>query len=101
MPARARKTSHQQKSIRKQSSTTVRIPQELYEEAKRLAAENESVGELIAESLKEKLRRIRKQRIDESFAGMATDESYQAETLKVSREFQASDWHALEQTEGK
>jgi hypothetical protein len=32
---------------------------------------------------------------------MATDEKYQAETLKIAREFQASDWHALKQTEGK
>lgn len=101
MPATARKHLHEEKSERKQSSTTVRIPQPLYEEAKRLAPKNETVGELVTESLREKLRSLRKQRIDDAFAGMATDEKYQAETLKVSREFQASDWHALKQTEGK
>jgi hypothetical protein len=99
MPATARK-HHEAKSDRKQSSTAVRIPQALYEEAKRFA-KNESVGEFVADSLKEKLRRLRKQRIDEAFADMADDEKYQAETLKISREFQQSDWHALKQTEGK
>ena len=100
MPATARKHLHEEKSDRKQSSTTVRIPRPLYEEAKKFA-KSEGIGDLVAESLEEKLRRLRKQRIDEAFAGMATDEKYQAETLKVSREFQASDWHALTQTEGK
>ena len=100
MPA-SRKSSYARKPDRKQSSTTVRIPQGLYEEAKGFATQEETVGELIAESLKEKLRKLRKQRIDQAFAGMATDEKYQAETIKVSREFQASDWYALRQTEEK
>lgn len=99
MPATARK-NYEVKPDRRQSSTAVRIPQPLYEEAKRFA-KNQTVGEFVADSLKEKLRRLRKARIDEAFAGMAEDEKYQAETLKISREFQASDWHALKQTEGR
>jgi hypothetical protein len=101
MPATARKHSYEEKPDRKQSSTTVRIPQPLYEEAKAFAGKDVTVSEFVAESLKEKLRRLRKERIDEAFSGMATDEKYQAETLKIAREFQASDWHALKQTEGK
>jgi hypothetical protein len=101
MTATARKCSLERKSDRKRSSTTVRILQSLYEEAKSFVGKNQTVGELIADSLREKLRRLRKERIDEAFSGMATDEKYQAETLKIAREFQASDWHALKQTEGK
>lgn len=76
------------KPDRKQSSPTVHIPRPL-------AGEHQTVDEFVAESLKEKLRRLQKERIDEAFSGMATDEKYQAETLKISGEFQTSDWHAL------
>jgi hypothetical protein len=38
---------------------------------------------------------VDKSGIDEQFKGMATDETYQAETLKIEKEFAHSDWEAL------
>jgi hypothetical protein len=83
----------------------MRIPAPLCEEANeylsRGAVDVASVNELVVESLREKLHELRRKQIDEAFKGMATDGKYQAETRKIAREFQASDWHALQQTEGK
>lgn len=103
MPAAMRKPAGAHKSERKQASTAVRIPQRLYEEARSLVGQQSkgALTELIADSLRERLRALRKQRIDEAFAGMASDEKYQKETMKIAKEFHASDWHALRQTEDK
>src|SRR4051794_8458327 len=103
MPATARKQAAAQKPERKQLNTAVRIPRPLYEEARCLVGQSSkgALTELVTESLREKLHALRRQRIDDAFAGMATDEKYQKETMKVAREFEASDWHAFRQSEGK
>ncbi len=91
-------------TARKQRSTTVRIPRPLYEEARCLVREDEeieTVAELVTDSLREKLRALRKKMIDLQFKDMATDKKYQAEMGKISREFEGSDWEALRQTESK
>ena len=91
------------KTLTKQSAT-VRIPRSLCEEASIFVgeeAEANTLNELVIESLREKLRRLKQQSVDEVFAGMATDTKYQQLTQQISAEFENSDLHALHQMEKK
>jgi hypothetical protein len=101
MPASPRKPRYSPKPRRK--STTVRIPGALCEEAEvfvigehRKAA---SLNELVVDSLKEKLRNLKQQSIDDAFAGMATDVKYHRLAQQVSEEFGNSDLHSLDRGE--
>lgn len=102
MPAIARKTRYTPKPARKHGAT-VRIPGPLCEEAQifvvgehRMAT---SLKELVVDSLKEKIRSLKQQSIDDAFSGMATDAKYQKMTQKISEDFATSDWHSLGQGE--
>lgn len=103
MPATARKRDNSPRKPEGKRGTTVRIPQVLSDQARKflVIARASSINELVVDSLEERLKQLRRQEIDKQFEAMATDEKYQAETRKISQEFEASDWHALRQTEGK
>src|SRR4051812_40741591 len=104
MPAHARKTqfARNQKS-NECKSTTVRIPKLLCEETRTFVSEGvieiDSFNEFVVDSLRQRLRSLRKKSVDEAFKGMATDKKYQAEMQKISGEFEASDWHSISQIE--
>lgn len=83
-------------------SATVRIPKALCEEASVFIGEQAdacTLNELVVESLREKLWKLREKSIDEAFAGMATDTKYQQVTQQIASEFESSDFHALQQAE--
>lgn len=99
MPAQARKTQFGNEC----KSTTVRIPKLLCEETKTLVnasgIEIGSFNEFVVDSLRQRLRSLRKKSVDEAFKGMATDKKYQSEMEKISAEFEVSDWHSISQIE--
>jgi len=103
MRTTAQKNRAVAKTLTKQSAT-VRIPKSLCEEASVFVgegAEATTLNELVVESLREKLRKLKQQSIDEAFAGMATDTKYQQLTQQISAEFENSDLHVLRQMEKK
>jgi len=80
-------------------STTIRLPEQIYERAKALVERREyasSMNELVVEALAEKLASLEEAAIDAAFAGMADDPAYQRQAVAISREFAHSDWEALE-----
>jgi len=87
MPATARKPTLQ--------STTVRLPQCLYEEARHVVqkgqTEASSLNDLFIESLREHLKQLRRSRIDAAFAEMKNDQHYRREAQKITADFAAND----------
>jgi len=91
MPATARKPKSQ--------TTTVRLPKPLYEEA-RCALEKgttdaSSLNDLLVNSLTDKLRQLRRERIDAEFAEMKHDAQYRRESDVIARQFASSDAETL------
>ena len=102
MRATARKRPAAKPSVKQ--SATVRIPRALCEEASVFIgeqAEAYTLNELVISSLREKLRKLKEKSIDEAFAGMAADSTYQQVTQQIASEFENSDFHALQQAEKK
>src|ERR1017187_10860021 len=87
MPATARKLTLQ--------STTVRLPQPLYEEARCVVqkgvTEASSLNDLFIESLREKLQQLRRSQIDAAFGEMKNDQYYRREVEKITADFAAND----------
>ncbi len=82
-------------------NTTVRIPNQTYEQAKRAAhrAQIASFNEFVIQAVEEKVRRLTEAEIDAAFAGMADDSNYQRDSVAMAREFEASDWEALKSSD--
>ena len=95
MPAAAQKSKSQ--------TTTVRLPKPLYEEARSVVAKGnahaKSLNDLLVDALTQRLRQLRRERIDAEFAGMRTDARYQRESTALAQQFAASDWQALKSVE--
>ncbi len=85
-----------QSSIR---TTTVRLPEDLYKEAKSLTNEQISLNDVLVRALQAYLRAWERKRIDAAFASMGTDPAYQSEATAISRAFERSDWEALQISE--
>lgn len=79
------------------TQTTLRLPRRLYEQAKTLASAQEgvSINDFIVAALSTYVRAIERKAIDRAFEGMASDKRYQRETLRIMREFAASDAETL------
>lgn len=77
----------------RKTQTTVRLPRELYEQAKILVerSRNGSVNDFIVAALSAYVRALERKAIDDAFRGMAHDKHYQRETLRLMEEFAASD----------
>lgn len=101
-PGRANTQKTQRRSSATQSST-VRIPTPLIDQVRPflLKGSARSVNEFVADSVAQRLRELRDAEIDQAFAAMSDDADYQAESIKVSKEFEASDWHSLQRSEGR
>ncbi|HEU5452609.1 MAG TPA: hypothetical protein VFU76_11520 [Terriglobales bacterium] len=85
--------------------TTVRLPRRLYDEARaaiqRGATEATSLNELLIDSLEEKLRQLRREKIDAEFAAMRNDHPYRKAATGLAEEFAASDGEAFRRGEGE
>lgn len=78
-------------------TTTIRLPKDLYEQARTAVRETgaaSSINDFLVEAVEEKLRQLQEQEIDRAFAEMGTDEEYQREAVALSRSFEKSDWEA-------
>lgn len=78
-------------------TTTVRLPKDLYEQARTAVKEAgaaSSINDFLVEAVQEKLRQLREREIDRAFAEMAYDEEYRNEAVALTRSFERSDWEA-------
>jgi Arc/MetJ-type ribon-helix-helix transcriptional regulator len=80
-------------------TTTVRLPRQLYEEARGMvetgAANASSFNELLVDSLDEKLKQLRRSRIDAEFAGMRADAQFNRESELITEQFSTNDRETL------
>ena len=77
--------------------TTVDLPEHLLERAQRLVDKGaaRSRNGVITAALETYLGIMERQAIDEQFAAMASDESYQRLMVSLAEEFTRSNWEAL------
>ncbi len=82
--------------------TSLDLPRDLREQIKKAVHRGaaKSQNALIVQAVEEYLDRFEEEWIDEQFAQMEHDERYQALNLQIAREFESSDWEALQITEG-
>ena len=81
--------------------TTVTIPAELVRQSQHYIDKGAvpSRNALIIAALERFLAELERQEIDQQFAAMAIDETYQAFNTQLAEEFAKSDWEALSETE--
>jgi len=80
-------------------NTTVRLPRHVYERAKaslEQTAISSSFNEFVVQAIEEKVQRLSEAELDAAFAEMARDPDYQNSSVAMSREFERSDWEALQ-----
>ena len=80
--------------------TSLRLPKPVYDQAKRLVAQRpsgiDSFNDLVVAALRSFLGKARRRQIDLAFRGMAEDADFQREAQLIAKEFEQSDWEALE-----
>jgi hypothetical protein len=85
--------------------TTVRLPETLYLELKDLLdqglLEGASINDVVIHALRNAVQAAQEKRIDDQFAGMATDEKYLEQSRILSEEFANADWESLPKERGK
>jgi hypothetical protein len=79
-------------------NTTLRLPRSVYEQAKAIAVQAQvgSFNEFVVQAIEEKVRRLTEAEIDAAFAEMANDADYQRSSISFAKEFENSDWEALQ-----
>lgn len=85
-------------SVGQFQTTTVRLPKDLYEQARTAVKEAgaaSSINDFMVEAVEEKLRQLREQEIDRAFAEMRSDQDYQRDAVDLARSFARSDWEAF------
>jgi|HubBroStandDraft_2_1064218.scaffolds.fasta_scaffold424165_2 hypothetical protein len=83
---------------REYQNTTVRLPRQMYEHVKKVVIQSQaaSLNEFVVQAIEEKMRRVTEAEIDAAFAQMAGDIDYQRAAIELTREFEKSDWEALD-----
>ena len=80
--------------------TTLRIPTELYREAKSLLSSGSvpfsTLNDLVLAALENYVQSIRRKQVDAAFALMAQDPHYARQSEILAGEFERSDWEADE-----
>ena len=80
--------------------TTLRLPKPIYDQARRLLNQRltgiDSFNDLMVAALRFFLKTSRRRQIDLAFRGMSEDANFQKEALLIAKEFEQSDWEALE-----
>lgn len=82
--------------------TTLRLPESLYRQAKRLVEKERRAGNLndfFIAALRAYIKATERQNIDAMFALMADDSEYQDEASRIAEEFAASDAETLSHEE--
>ena len=87
----------------KTRTTTVRLPERIYELARRVVEREKkgtsgasaSLNDLIVTAVTSYLNIYQRKQIDAAFAGMAEDADYQNEAKLLAEEFKVSDWEAF------
>ncbi len=84
-------------AAKRYQNTTVRLPRQVYEQAKTVAARAQaaSFNEFVVQAIEERVRRLTEAEIDAAFAHMASDEEYQRSSVALAGEFETSDWAAF------
>ncbi len=84
-------------------TTTVRLPKRLYEEARSALAKGEtgasSLNDLLVESLRERLKQIRREFIDAEFTDMRNDAQYHQDSAILAQQFASNDRDTLRSAE--
>jgi hypothetical protein len=83
-------------------STTVRLPREIFEQAKIAIKRSEaasSFNDFVVQAIQEKVYKLTESQIDDAFARMSDDPQYQRESVAMAFAFEKSDWEALKSTE--
>ncbi|HVS89144.1 MAG TPA: hypothetical protein VHF01_13115 [Candidatus Acidoferrum sp.] len=87
----------------KRVRTTVRLPQLLYNEARKYVDKElvpaENINDFFVAAICAYVKLLRRKEIDADFAKIAEDADYQKEAQLVAEEFSQSDWEAFELTE--
>jgi len=87
----------------RKTQTTVRLPNQLYEEAKsvveRGAGNADTFNDLVVEALGLYLKLLKRKETDQAFADMRMDADYQKQARSLAAEFEHADWEALELAE--
>jgi hypothetical protein len=85
-------------AARKYQNTTVRMPTHVYERAKTVIGRLQvsSFNEFVVQAIEEKMHRLTEAEIDAAFAQMAADPDYQRDSVTMAREFEKSDWEAIQ-----
>lgn len=87
-------------AARKVRTTTVRLPEPLYDQARVVVDEsNSSMNDCIIAALKAFVKAYQRRQIDKAFAAMATDPDYLKEAQLITEEFERSDWETLQISE--
>lgn len=80
--------------------TTVRLPRNLYNEARRFVDKNlvsaETLNDFLVTAVLSYVKVVRRRQIDAAFSCVAEDVDYQKEAKLIAEEFSQSDWEALE-----
>lgn len=87
---------------REMRATTVRLPQPVYDQAKRFVtcerkntATFLSLNDFFVTAIQAYVKLYRRRQIDAAFGLMAEDADYQKEARLLAEEFEPSDWEAL------
>jgi hypothetical protein len=82
---------------------TVRLPQQLYDDAKRIVDKElspaDNINDFFVAAICAYVKLVRRKEIDARFAKISEDADYQREAKLIDEEFNESDWEALELTE--
>lgn len=78
--------------------TTVALPAELLDATDRAVRRGfaRSRAEMLTRALRRELAAQRRTVIDAAFEAMASDPEYQRDAVRISEEFRAADWEALQ-----
>jgi Arc/MetJ-type ribon-helix-helix transcriptional regulator len=90
------------KSVLQYQTTTVRLPKDLYEQARTAVRDTgvaSSINDFLVAAVAEKLQLLREQEIDAAFAEMARDPEYQKSAIEMAKSFERSDWEAYQVSE--
>jgi hypothetical protein len=85
-------------------ATTLRLPRRIYERAKHVVdagnTEADSFNDFVVDAIEERLRILREKEIDAAIAEIANDADYQESAIRMTREFERSDWDAFRTESG-
>jgi len=83
--------------MKRYQNTTLRMPKHIYERARHAVSRSgeSSFNEFVVEAIEEKLERLTEAQIDAAFAQMGNDDEYKRDSLEMARQFERSDWEAL------